>query len=59
MSECPHCAAGNVPRWRSATREWTHDYVDEVFTLVNGVAVMQKVKGAYAHTLCLAKKDAP
>ena len=56
---CPHCAAGNLPRWRSTTREWIHDYVDEVFYVFDGVVHVQKRKGAFAHTACRDRKDPP
>lgn len=36
---CPHCAAGNKPRWRPETSEWTHD--------IGG-------KAQFSHTFCLA-----
>ena len=56
---CPHCTAGNPSRWRSATREWIHDYVDEVFDDTNGIVTVHKCKGAFAHTICRDKKDPP
>ena len=56
---CPHCAAGNPPRWRSTTREWIHDYVDELFTEHDGIVTIYKRKGAFAHTICRNKKDPP
>jgi len=46
---CPHCQAGNAPRLRPETGEWTHTYVNEV-RRPDGTIV--KVKGAFAHTLC-------
>lgn len=36
---CPHCRAGNEPRFRKETSEWVHD-------LVKGTS--------FSHTLCLA-----
>ena len=59
---CPHCAAGNPPRWRSqpAPGEWIHDYVDEAFwESLHGEVLIRKQKGAFAHTICRDRKDPP
>jgi hypothetical protein len=40
---CPHCGAGNTPRFRSDTNEWVHDFSCDIH------------KGkSITHTFCLA-----
>ncbi len=36
---CPHCASGNVPRYRDSTKEWCHDFV---------------AKSSFSHVFCQA-----
>jgi hypothetical protein len=40
-SNCPHCDAGNVARFRTDTREWVHDYIGRT---------------TVSHTICTAKR---
>jgi hypothetical protein len=58
---CPHCKAGNAPRFRYETSEYVHDFhaiKSDMLTpsLASQGGPAKVARGTFAHTFCTATK---